>query len=698
MLNRRHFLQRSSLAAAGFLVAPNVAPASLPNPTEPVPASATPLRFRQVHLDYHNSELLPDIAARFDPEEFAATLKRARVNSITCFGRCHHGMIYHDTKRFPERHHPSLKRNLLKEQIEACHRQNIRVPVYVTVQWDHFTARQHPEWLAVDEHGRVFDTEPYQPGFYRYLDVNTPYNDFLRAYMDELFETAPVDGLFLDIVKVLDTSSPHTIRQMHERGMDPTQKAQRMAFYSDVMQRWREETSAYIRAKDANCGIFYNGGHVGPYIRKPLPTYSHLELESLPSGGWGYLHFPLTSRYARTLGPDFLGMTGKFHTSWGDFSSLKNRAALEFECFSMLALTGKCSIGDQLPPNGKLDTATYDLIGSVYEQVEQKEPYCAGAKPLVDIGLMTIESPQPPDTSARVPDPMMGAVRMLQEGRHQFDIVDAESDWSAYRVLILPDQVLLTDALAQKLNRYVAAGGSVLATHQSGLTPDKRAFATDAFGVSLIGDAPYSPDFIVSTGEGISAGLPNTELVVYQKANQVKPTTGTVLAQTNVPFFNRTYEHFVSHRHTPSSGKPGYPAIVQNGKVIYFAHPMFSQYAQNAPRWCKQFVLNALDRLLPDPLVRTPGAPTTLLATLNRQPDQNRRVLHLLHYVPERRGRDFDVIEDVIPLSNVAVSVRGSARRVTLAPSGTALKFSQRNGRVEFVVPELRGHQMVVLT
>ena len=55
-------------------------------------------------------------------------------------------MIYYDTKLFPERRHPHLDGglNLLKEQIEACHRRDIRVPIYITVQWDYFTAQQHP--------------------------------------------------------------------------------------------------------------------------------------------------------------------------------------------------------------------------------------------------------------------------------------------------------------------------------------------------------------------------------------------------------------------------------------------------------------------------------------------------------------------------------------------------------------------------
>ena len=46
------------------------------------------IRYRQVHLDFHTSEYIPDIAADFDKDEFAKTLEEAHVDSITCFARC----------------------------------------------------------------------------------------------------------------------------------------------------------------------------------------------------------------------------------------------------------------------------------------------------------------------------------------------------------------------------------------------------------------------------------------------------------------------------------------------------------------------------------------------------------------------------------------------------------------------------------
>ncbi|HLH72314.1 MAG TPA: beta-galactosidase, partial [Chloroflexota bacterium] len=152
-------------------------------------------------------------------------------------------------------------------------------------------------------------------------------------------------------------------------------------------------------------------------------------------------------------------------------------------------------------------------------------------------------------------------------------------------------------------------------------------------------------------------------------------------------------------RQTPSSGRVGGPGIVQNGRAIYFSHPIFSQYHQNAPRWCKTLLLNALKLLLPEPLLRHSG-PSTLFAALNEQAAEHRWILHALHCIPERRGLDFDVIEDVIPLHEVKFSIKTDrpVRSVVAVPQNQSLSFHLANGRVEFILPRLEGHQMVALS
>lgn len=653
------------------------------------------LRYRQVHLDFHTSQHILGVGQAFDPEEFASTLKQAHVNSVTCFARCHHGYLYYDSRVNPERRHPHLVRNLLAEQIEACHRKGIRVPIYTTVQWDHFTAEEHPEWLAVGADGKILGTPPYEAGFYRYLLVNSPYFDFLKKHVEELFSLFPVDGLFFDIVQPLDDSSVWSRKAMIDQGLDPSDQSARIRFGRAVIDQFKEEMTAFVRSFCKECTIFYNAGHINSLVRNTKDAYSHLELESLPSAGWGYLHFPLTMRYARTLGLDCLGMTGKFHTSWGDFHSFKNPAALQFECFRMLALNAKCSIGDQLHPDGKICQDTYQLIGSIYRSVEAKEPWCEGAKPVVDIGLLNTEE----YTGAMVSDSTAGALMMLEEGKHQFDVLDSQSDFSSYQVLIFPDEVPFDDQLAQKVQAYLEQGGKVIASHRSGLMEGGTNFALPAFGVSRVGDAPYSPDFILPVGD-IGQSLPATEHVIYLRGQQVSPLPDAeVLASVIVPYFNRDFRHFCSHQHTPSSHQTAYPAVVRHGNVIYFAHPIFTQYRQRAPRWVKTLFFNALKLLLPRPAVHVSG-PSTLRVTLNEQPPHHRQILHLLHYIPERRGLELDTIEDVLPITRLAVSVRATRPpvSVSLVPQSQALNFSFSDGYLNFIVPEVYGHQMVEIS
>ena len=105
---------------------------------------------------------------------------------------------------------------------------------------------------------------------------------------------------------------------------------------------------------------------------------------------------------------------------------------------------------------------------------------------------------------------------------------------------------------------------------------------------------------------------------------------------------------------------------------------------------------DAIARLLPQPILRHSG-PSTITTSVMRQ--AQRTVVHLLHYIPERRGQQFDVIEDVIPLYNVDISVHVAqpVHRVTIEPAGVSVATQLRDGRLHMTIPEINGHCMVVL-
>ena len=107
---------------------------------------------------------------------------------------------------------------------------------------------------------------------------------------------------------------------------------------------------------------------------------------------------------------------------------------------------------------------------------------------------------------------------------------------------------------------------------------------------------------------------------------------------------------------------------------------------------------DAIEMLLPRPVLNVKG-PSSLLSTLNKQADESRHIVHLLHYIPERRGQAFDVIEDVIPVHNIEVTARVGqpVSSVKLVPGGEALEFVSEAGAVKFTVPTVNGHAMIEL-
>ncbi len=653
------------------------------------------LRFRQIHLDFHTSEHIEGVGEDFNAKDFANTLKEAGVDSITCFARGHHGMIYYDTEKFPNRH-PHLKRNLLMEQIDACHAVGIRVPIYITVGWDEYIARTHPEWIERMPDGKPFGRGPLEAGW-KTLCFNTPYVDLVERQTIDVLETfgEKVDGIFFDIIFQDACCCTYCMEGMHKAGLDPEIEAHRIQFADGVVNRFKQRLTDTIRKYNQECTIFYNAGHVGPYIRESLSTYSHLELESLPSGGWGYEHFPITARYAKNLDYEFLAMTGKFHKSWADFGGFKNQPALEYECFTAIANGAKCSVGDQLHPNGAINKATYKLIGSVYNQVKEKEAWCDDTTSVSEIAIMSPEIIV--KERIRLHPAIRGAYRMLSEAHYQFDIIDDKMDFAKYKVIILPDMISLEDALKEKVEAYIKGGGKVLLSHKSGMDSAYKEFVLNGMGVELVGDAPYTPDYVVA-GASIAEGLLDTEYVMYEQGLWVKPLSGTkVLAQIHNPYFNRSYKHFCSHAQTPVEKDSGYPAATLAGGVVYFSHPIFSMFAHNGLRAYKLMVLNSLKLLLDSPVLKT-NAPTTAQIYFNYQSTEDRHIVHVLHYIPERRYDGIDTIEDIIPLYNISLKVKLPKKpdKAYLAPSGKALSVATEGEYTTVVIPEVTGHEMVV--
>ena len=661
---------------------------------------------RQVHLDFHTSEHIPDVGAKFDAAHFADTLKKAHVNSVNLCAKCHHGWSYYDTKVGAR--HPNLSFDLLRAQYDALKREGIAVVLYFTCGWEERSARLHPEWreIAPDGTFRCAGSGRNLDTGWKFMCFNSPYLDLMTAQIRELAETFPdADGFWLDIIHGNECCCSNCIASMEASGLDWQNAEDRKIQAYRTRDRYMAETTKAAKSVREDILVFHNSGHVPQGDRELFRHFTHIEIESLPTGGWGYDHFPLSAAYTRTLGKEYLGMTGKFHTMWGEFGGYKHPSALKYENALMSAFGAGCCIGDQLHPTGEIDAATYRMIGEVYAEAEAKEPWCLDAESVADIAVLSAASllhPGETREDARDSLPDNGAVRLLLEGHFLFDVVDRFADFSRYKLLILPDVIRLDDELARKVEAYRREGGKLLLSGESGLRKDAPRFAID-LGADYEGPSPFAPDFVLADAS-LQPHFVELPVVLYGGSQRVRATTGMSLGQIFDPYFNRTPKHFSSHQHTPNRPEPsGYDCAVEKDGAIYLAHSVFSAYWDAGAVTTKQYVVKAIERLLGSERSLTVGLPSFGRATLTRQAKEERDVVHLLSASPIQRGKfwgkPIEVVEDVVSVANVPVSIRYPEKpgRVTLEPQGKEIPANYADGRLSFTVGEVAGHQMVAI-
>lgn len=665
------------------------------------------LPFRQVHLDFHTSPYILDVGEEFDPEVFAQQLEEAKVKSINIFARCHHGYCYYPTK--VGQMHPGLKRDLLGEMIEALHRRGIKCPIYTTVVWDELSASTHPEWRQIDTNGCLIGRAPFEKYGWQFLCMNTEYMDYLEEHVREIIQLYEVDGLWFDIIIQHPEGClcPTCKKSMDEKGMDISSKGDRLKHNLMVERKAMNRLSSLVRGLLPNALVVFNcrmrlDQRVEIGLRPEIEYMSHLEIESLPSGFWGYLHFPMYARFCVPLEKQVVGMTGRFHLAWGDFGGLKNQAALEYECNRALSLGAQCSVGDQLHPRGKLDKITYKRVGAVFSEIERKEPWCIGSKLKAEIGVLVnslSEGSALGFAQFTGLESDEGATKMLMELHQQFHLVDEASDFNQYRVIIAPDNVIFSPILEDKISCFLNQGGSLLLTHESGLNPKKSNFVLPDFKVKYLGPSGYDVDYF-RVGESISENLSTDyDYVLYKKGSKVEALEGSkVLSFLTHPYFNRDWKRFCSHRQTPPDKVSDDPFVIQQGKIIYISNPLFQAYREFGYAPYKTIVSNCLKLLLPDPMIQAENLPSAAELTVLEQNDHKRDIIHILFYVPERRGR-IDIIEDIFPLRNVTLRYKSFMKptRVYLAPQKEEVGFSFEEGCININVKTISGHQMIVI-
>jgi hypothetical protein len=642
--------------------------------------------------DNHTMPACPDVGENFDAEAFTDRIKRCGVDQLTFHARCNQGMAYYNTKIGIK--HPSLKYDLFGKLADACQRKDIALIAYLNGGISSAEGVLHREWTTLYFDGRENRKPSFTP-YVRTMCYNTPYRDHLIAMIEEIAHNYPVSGFFIDCLSGYPCVCPICVKEMKEKGIDWNNEDEVIKFSEFSALRLSGDIAKAAKTINPNFQLYFNG--VPFEDQADIGTW--LECEDLPTAGWGYEYLPVLAHYMRTLGnKPVMNMNGRFY-DWGDFGGLRPEAAIKSELLYGLANGMRPNIGGHFHPRGDLENAVLDRIEKIYKELQTMEPWFDNAKNITEIAIVYPKSNRNIRSQAGSDGQLRSSVRMLSELKQQFDVVTEFSDWSKYKVLVIPDDIIFTDEIARRVKAHIAAGKAVISSGSSGLDQEKKQFALEKeWGIKFIKECDFDPAYF-TVGKNFNHNMPDMPLSLYSSGIEMEPLPGTsVEAYLIKPYYNRGWDGEYAFYYNPPDKVTDKPALTINGKVAHFSHRIFSGYYDQAPVELRTVFTNVLDKFLPDPLIKYENLPSFSRVFVTEQP--GRKMVHLLSYVPEMRGSKTQMIEEPIELHDVKIAIRNDGRtpkKVYLAPDKTSLPFKLIDGYTHVTIPVSKGYSLVVL-
>jgi hypothetical protein len=618
---------------------------------------------------------MPRLAERFDADEFGDQLLAAHINGATVFAKDMYGYCY-----FPSTHgrmHPNLSFDLLGKQVAALRKRNIQVLAYYMTTLNPQLAETHPEWLNRPLASQVKSdkTSPIDRGYNPWeWSFSLAQEDFVKeelAHLKELVSRYELDGVWLDGI-----------------GAD----APSVSFLKRAREVIKETRPACLVCPQ-NQGSFY-----GLAQRAPLVDYSSQEALFTDAQHYGYHYFPTVIRYARGYGIPFHGCTVIFKDFWADFGGLKSPAQMHTEVAAYVSQGAQCDIGDQIHPDGRLDPAVYHVIGKAYENIQRIEPYLEQAVPVTEAALLG-------SGDAPCNEVNYGWVKLLNESKVQFDIVERDVKWEdRYALVVLPENLRVDQTLASRLQAFIAAGGAVIAADHSGLLAGTEKSWLEPYGLHYAGVSPFTPAYMVPR-VNFAGEIPPYAYALYEGASQWRAESpATTLAALGEPLFQRSPEHYNSHLQTPFDHATSYAALARSRQVALIAFPLGQGYYNQGFWIYRQAFQKILSEVLPSPLIQSDAHLSTELSLTHQAAKPNvkrkeRYMVHIVNYSPVRKTpKHTDFYDDPVPLSNVAIRLNLPLRVSTAKTLYADQKLLVRHaagGGVEVLVPRVNIHEVV---
>ncbi len=686
--------------------------------------------FSRLLVDMHIPDWDERFLSRLDARTYVDTVAKGRSGAIMLYCNSHVGPTLYPSRLGPV--HKALGgRDFVGEVLDLSHEKGLSVVAYYSVIFNNTAFLDHSDWRVIPRQGESF----YEKSRYGTCCPNSPYRDFALAQTHELCEAYPFDGIFFDMLFWPCPCYCHhcQARFKKEHGQElPT------------TINWNNPTWIAFQRSRENWMCEMAGDLTAEVRRaRPAMTVTHQMSPILHDWRAG-MPYAITEHCDYASG-DFYGPPIQHSVACKIFEALSQNKPFEFmtsrcldlhdhvttktvsqmETQSSLALAHAAAFMfiDAIDPIGVLNPPVYERIGSIFNKLAPYQRFLGGAL-AADVALyvssesrfdfrengidvaefskrsvnMTTEFAGAHMTA------LMGAAQSLQETHIPYAVVTSRNldELGRYRVIILPNVLVMSDVEISALRRYVADGGSLYASGYSSLVDEtgthRKDFGlADVFGVSAEGGMNHSLSFLTPSVPWLKRPILPQEQAIHQGGwIHIRPQGARVLAQLGKPWCPENEgtvlkPSFSSIHSAPPSTEFFSPAITWHrfgkGRACYSAGAIESEKRQVN----RALVAGLIRRLLGGPATVEADAPAFIEITAFDKPGEGKMNISL---VSLRQNEEpipcFGTVRIRLPQVRRAVNLRSlpSRRRVPYRQTEGGLDFDFRDLAI-FAIYEL---------
>ncbi len=692
-----------------------------------IPAQSTPWHRRTLRWGQTNiTEKDPE---RYDLPFWRDYWKRTRIQGVIINAG---GIVAYYPSKFPLHHRAQFlgDRDLYGELTQAAHADGL---VVLARMDSNRTAedfyRAHPDWFAVDRAGN-----PYRAADKYITCVNSPYyEEYLPGVLREIIERSHPEGFTDNSWSGLGRESICYCQNCARRFGKPlparadwdapVYREWILWSYARRLEIWDLNNRVTQAAGGPDCvWIGMNSGHVARQSqafrdmkeicrRAPMILLDHQSRSDLT----GFQQNAEAGKLIHgllgwdKLAPESMAMYQAGRPSF----RLAAKPAAEARMWMLEGFAGGIQPWWHHVGAWHEDRRAYQTAEPVLRWHQANEQYLINRRPVATVGV--VWSQRNTDFYGRnnaeelVEAPYRGMTEALVRSRVPYipvhaDHLDRESPELA--VLILPNLAALSDDQCAALRRFVARGGSLIATGSTSLYTDlgdtRPDFAlADLFGAHFTkspasGATTSSRHTYLRIGprHTVLQGFEDTEILPFGGLlGPLRLDDGAVVPLTFIPEFP-VYPPETAWMREP---KTDIPALILKGRVAYLPADLDRQYARNHLPDHANLLANLIRWAAGDKLPIHVEGRGLLDCNLYQQP--GRLILHLVNLTNASTWRA--PIDELIPIGPLQVKVRlpqglraGAAR---LLVSGASAPIRVNQGWAAFEVKSLLDHEVAVI-